>query len=86
MTEWSSKLDLVFSRDTDHGPISETRVEELQPCLSKDLVRTSNPEMVVRGFEETDFVGDCPVDDRWQELADFSISEYKLSSSSGLID
>ena len=86
MIEWSSQLELVFSRDTDHGPISETRVEELQPCLSSDLVRTSNLEMVVKGFEETKFVTECPIDDRWQELAGFSISEYDLSSSSGLID
>ena len=84
--EWSSQLELVFSRDMDHGPISETRVEELQPCLSKDLVRTSSLEMVVKGFEQTQFVEECPVDDRWQELAGFSISEYTLSSSSGLID
>ena len=52
MIDWSNQLELVFSRDTDHGPISETRVEELQPCLSKDLVRTSNLEMVVKGFEQ----------------------------------
>ena len=53
MIDWSNQLELVFSRETDHGPISETRVEELQPCLQKDLVRTSNLEMVVKGFEQT---------------------------------
>ena len=27
--EWSNQLDLVFSRDNDARPISETRIEEL---------------------------------------------------------
>ena len=77
---------MVFSRDTDHGPISETRIEELKPCIEKDLVRISNPSMYVDGFEETVFVEDCQVDERWQEFSDFTITEYDLARSSNLLD
>ena len=42
--------------------------------------------MYVDGFEETVFVGDCQVDDRWQEFSDFTISEYDLARSSNLLD
>ena len=53
--EWSNQLELVFSRDTDTRPISETRIDELQPCKATDEYRLSNPSLYVEAFEMTKF-------------------------------
>ena len=31
--EWSDELELIFSRDSNHEALSETRIDELQPCM-----------------------------------------------------
>ena len=31
--EWSNELELIFTRDADQEAISETRIDELQPCI-----------------------------------------------------
>ena len=49
--EFSNQIELVFSRDTDGGPISETRIEELQPCMATDGYRLSNTKLFVEAFE-----------------------------------
>ena len=83
--EWSNQLDLVFSRDNDANPISETRIEELQPCMATDGYRLSNTKLFVEAFEQTNFFDDCETDDRWQQLSEFKISEYAIASSSDLL-
>ena len=39
--EWSDELELIFSRDSNHEAISETRIDELQPCVDPNLYRLS---------------------------------------------
>ena len=31
--QWEEGIDLVFSKDSDNRPITETRIDELQPCI-----------------------------------------------------